>query len=108
MDAQIKEHNTKLSITPNTYDNSQNKTNTTPIAPQLQTLNHNHPLSLVPRNFRNIALTEPISSKSIYPQSPIQHIVTQQSLIEDTYEQIIEKPHTTNFRSRNNHLFSPK
>ena len=108
MDAQIKQYNIKLSTTPNTYDNSQNKTNTTPTAPQLQTINHNQPLSLVPRIFRKIALTEHISSRSNYPQSPIQHIITQQFLIEDTFEQIIEKPHTTNFRSRNNHLFSPK
>ena len=65
LDDQIKEYKTKLSTTPNTYDNSQNNTNTMPTAPQLQTLNHKHPLSLVPRNFRNIALTEHISSKSI-------------------------------------------
>ena len=36
LDAQIKEYNTKLSTTPNTYDNSHNNTNTTPTAPQLQ------------------------------------------------------------------------
>ena len=107
LDAQIKECNTKLSTTPNTYDESQNNTNTTPTAPQLQKLNHNHPLSLVPRNFRNIALTDLITSRSNYPQSPIQHIITQQPSIEDTYEQSIEQPHTTNFRSQNNHLFSP-
>ena len=28
--------------------------------------------------------------------------------MEDTYEQSIEQPHTTNFRSQNNHLFSPR
>ena len=78
------------------------------MAPQLQKLNHNHPLSLVPRNFRNIALTDLISSRPNNPQSPIQHIITQQPNIEDTYEQIIEKTHTTNFRSQNNHLFSPR
>ena len=87
---------------------SQNNTNTTPTAPQLQNLNHNHPLSLIPRNFRNIALTDLITSRSNYPQSPIQHIITQQPKIEDTYEQIKEKPHTINFRSQNNHLFSPR
>ena len=53
LDAQMKEYNTKLSITPNTYDESQNNTNTLPTAPQLPSLNRNHPLSLVPRNFRN-------------------------------------------------------
>ena len=34
LDAQIKEYNTKLSITPNTYNNSQNNTKKTPTAPQ--------------------------------------------------------------------------
>ena len=53
LDAQMKEYKTKLSTTPNTYDESQNNTNTLPTAPQLPSLNRNHPLSLVPRNFRN-------------------------------------------------------
>ena len=108
LDAQIKEYNTKLSTTPNTYDESGNDTKTTPTAPQLQNLNHNHPLSLVPRHFRNITLTDLITSRSNYQQSPIQHIITQQPNIEDTYEKIIEQPHTTNFRSQNNHLLSPR
>ena len=108
LDAQIKEYNTKLSTTPNTYDESQKNTITTPTAPQLQNLNHNHPLSLVPQNFRNIALTDLINSRFSYPQSPIQHILTQQPSIEDTYEQVIEQPHTTNFLSQNNHLFGPR
>ena len=108
LDAQTKEYNTMLSTTPNTYENSQNITNTTPTAPQLQRLNHNHPISLVLRNFRNIALTDLITSRSNYPQSPIQHITTQQPNIEDKYKQIIEQPHTTNFRSQNSHLFSPR
>ena len=90
LDGQIKKYNTKLSTTPNKYDDSQNKMSTTPAAPQLQSLKHNHPLSLVSRNFRNIALTDLLSSKPNYPQSPIQPIVTQQSDIEDTYEQMIE------------------
>ena len=107
LDAQIKKYNTKLSTTPNLYDDSQNNTNTTPTAPQLQNLNHNYPLSLVPQNFRNITLSDLISSRQNYPQSPIQHIVTQQSHIDDTYEQIVERPHATNFRSQNNHRFSP-
>ena len=42
LDAQIKEYKTKLSTTPNTYDDYQNSPNTTPTAPQLQSLNHNH------------------------------------------------------------------
>ena len=79
-----------------------------PTAPPLQNLNHNHPLSLVPRIFRSIALTDLITSRSNYPQSQIQQIITQQPSIEDTYEKIIEKPHTTNFCSQNNHLFSPR
>ena len=101
-------YNTKLSTTPNTYYESENNTNTTLTAPQLQNLNHNYLLSLVPRNFRNIALTNIITSRSNYQQSPIQHIITQQPDIEDTCEQIVEQPHTTNFRSQNNHLFSPR
>ena len=108
LDAQTKEYNTKLTTTPNTYDDSQNNINTTHTAPQLQNLNHNHPLSVVPRNFRKIVLTKLISSRLNYPQSPIQHLITQQSNIDDTYEQIIEQPHTTNFGSQNNHLFSPR
>ena len=86
MNAQIKENSTKLSTTPNTDDDPQNKTNTTPAAPQLQNLNYNHPLSLVLRNFGNIALIDLISSRPNYPQSPIQHIKTQISNIEDIYE----------------------
>ena len=108
LEAQIKEYNIKLSTTPKTYDNSQNNTNTTPTVPQLQSLNHNHPLSLVPRKIRNIALADLITSRPTYPQSPIQHIITQQPNIEDIYEQIIEQSLTTNFRSQNNHLFSPR
>ena len=64
--------------------------------------------SLVPQNFRNIALTDLITSRSNYEQSTIQHIITQQRSIDDTYEQIIEQPHNTNFLSQNNHLFSPR
>ena len=108
LDAQIKEYNIKLSTTPNAYFESRNDTNLTPTAPQLLNLNHNHPLSLVARNFRNIALFDLITSRSNYPQSPIQHILTRQPNIDDTYEQIIEQPHTTKFRPQNNHLFSPR
>ena len=53
LDAQIKEYNTKISTTPNTYDESQHNTNASRTAPQFPSLNHNHPLSLVPRIFRN-------------------------------------------------------
>ena len=47
LNAQIKEFNTKISTKPNTYDESQNNTNTLPTAPQLPNLPQNHPLSLV-------------------------------------------------------------
>ena len=57
LDAQIKEYNTKLSTTPETYDDSHNNTN-----PQLQNLNHKLSLSLVPRNFRNCKI-RPNSTK---------------------------------------------
>ena len=55
LDAQIKEYNTKISTTPNTYDESQQNTNASPTAPQLPSLKHNHPSLLVPRNFRHFA-----------------------------------------------------
>ena len=106
LDAQINEYNTELSTTPNSYHDSQNNFITTPTASQLQNLNHNHPLSLVSRNLKNIALTN--LSKQNFQQSPIRHIITKQPNIDDTYEQIIEQPHTTNFRSQNNHFFSPQ
>ena len=54
-----------------------------PTSLQLQNLNHNHPLSLAPRNFRKIALTDLITSRSNYPQRPIQHKLTQQPNLED-------------------------
>ena len=96
LDAQIKEYNTKISTTPNTYDKSQNIEIAIPTAPQLPNLNHNHSLSLVARNFRNLALRNIISSRPSYTQIPVHHIVTQQSQ-NDEYEQITEQPHTTNF-----------
>ena len=71
LDAQIKECNTKLSTTPNTYDESHNITNTLPTAPQLPSLNCNHPLPLVPRNFRNLALVNFANSRPNHIQSPI-------------------------------------
>ena len=107
-DAQIKEYNTKISITPNRFDESQHKTNASPKAPQLPSLHHNHPLSLVPRNFRSLTLTNFTSSRPNYIQSPNYHIVTQQSQSDDTYEQIIEQPHSKNFQSQNNQFFSPR
>ena len=63
LEAQIKEYNTKILTTPNTYDESQHNTNASPTAPQLPSLHHNHPLSLVPRN---LALTNITSSRPNY------------------------------------------
>ena len=57
LDAQIKDYNTKLATTPHTYDKEHNNVDTVPTTPQVPALPHNHPLSLVPRNFRNLAIT---------------------------------------------------
>ena len=74
LDAQIKEYKTKLSTNPNTYDESKNNTNTLPTAPHLP---NNHPLSLVSRNFRNLAITNPPNLRHSHIRRPIQHILTQ-------------------------------
>ena len=103
-----KSKNTKLSTNPNTYDELHNKTNTLPTSPHLPNLHHNHPLSLVSRNFRNLAITNPPNLRQSILQSPIQYIVTQHPQIHDTCEPIIEQPHTTTFQSQNNHFFSPR
>ena len=108
LDAQINANNKKLSTTPNAYDNPQDNKNTTPSAPQLHNLHNNHPLTLVPRIYRNTAITEHISTSHSYPRGPVTHIIAQQPNIEEKYEQIIEQPHTTNFRSQSSHLFSPR
>ena len=100
-DAQIKEYKTKLSTTPNSYDESHNNTNTLPTAPQLPSVNRNHPVSLVLRSFRSLALVNIANSRPNHIQSPIQHIVTQQPQNDNRYKQIIEQPHTTNFHSQN-------
>ena len=102
LDAQIKEYNTKLSTNPNTYDDSNNNTNALPTAPDLPNLHHNYPLSLVSRNFRNLAITKPPNLRPSHIQSPIQHIRTQHPPIDETYKQIIEQLHTTTFQSQNN------
>ena len=108
LDAQIKEYNTKLSTRPNINDEEHSNTNTTPTAPYLPTLPQNHPLSLVSQNLRNLAITNPPNFRSNTVQSTIQHIVTQLSQNDDTYEQNIEQPHTTTFQSQKNHFFSPQ
>ena len=82
--------------------------NVSPTAPQLPNLNHNHPLSLVSRNFRNLALTNSTNLRTNYLQRPIHRIVNQESRNDDTYEQIIEQPHTTTFQSQNNSFFSSR
>ena len=108
LDAQIKEYNTKIATRQNTYDEEHNNIEVTPTAPQLPSLPQNHPLSFVPRDFRNLAITNNPNSRPNISQSPIQHIMTHHSQNDNTYEQIIEQPHTTNFQSQNNHFFSPQ
>ena len=108
LDAQIKEYNTKISTRQNTYDEEHNNIEITPTAPQLPPLPQNHPLSLVPRNFRNLAITNNPNSRPKTIQYPIQHIMTHQLKNDNTYEQIIEQPHTTTFQPQNNHFFSPR
>ena len=106
LDAQIKEYNTKISTRQNTYDEEHNNIEITPTAPQLPPLPQNHPLSLVPRNFRNLAITNNPNSRPKTTQSPIQHIMTHHSQNDNTYEQIIEQPHTTTFQSQHNHFLA--
>ena len=108
LDAQNKEYNTKLSTRPNTYDEEHSNKNTTLTAPHLPTLPQNHPLSLVSRNFQNLAITNPPNFRPNTVQGPIQHIVTQHSQNDDTFEQIIEQSHTTTFQYQKHHLFRPR
>ena len=95
----------KIATRQNTYDEEHNNVDTKPTAPQLPPLPHNHPLSLVRRNFRNLAITHNPNFGPTTSQSPIQHIMTHQSQDDNTYEQIIEQPHTTAFQSQNNIFF---
>ena len=105
LDAQIKEYNTKIATRQNTYDEEHNNIEVTPTAPQLPPSLQNHPLSLAPRNFRNLAITNNPNFRPNTTQSPIQHIMAHHSQDDNTYEQIIEQPHTTTFQSQNNHFF---
>ena len=89
LDAQIKEYNTKISTRQNTYDEEHNNIEITPTAPQLPPLPQNHSLSLVPRNFRNLAITKDRNSRPNIAPSPIQHIMTHHSQNDNTYKQII-------------------
>ena len=52
LDAQISEYNKNSITTRKACDISQINKNSTPTAPQLQSFQNNHPLSLVPRNFK--------------------------------------------------------
>ena len=104
LDAQIKEYNTKIATRQNTYDEEHNNIEVTPTAPQLPPLPQNHPLSLVPRNFRHLAITNNPNSRPNIPQSPKQQIMTHHPQDDNTYEQIIEQPHTTKFQSQNNNF----
>ena len=79
LDAQIKEYNTKISTRQNTYDEENNNIEITPTAPQLPPLPQNHPLSLVPRNFRNLAIKNNPNSRPNTTQSPNQQIMTHHS-----------------------------
>ena len=108
LDAQIKEYNTKLSARPNTYDEEHNNVDIAPTAPQIPTLPQNHPLSLVPRNFRILAITNNPNFRPSSAQSPIQQITTNHFQNDNNYEQIIEQPHTTTYQSQHNHFFSPR
>ena len=65
-----KEYNTKLSTKPNTYEKGHSYTNTSPTAPHLPNLPQNHPLSLVSRNFRNLAITNPPNFLTKYKTKP--------------------------------------
>ena len=108
LDARIKEYNTKISTRHNTYDEEHKNVDTTPTAPQIPPLPQNHPLSLVPRNFRNLAITNNPSFRPNTTQSPIQHIMRHHSQNDNTYKQIFEQPHITIFQSQNDHCFSPR
>ena len=108
LDAQIKEYNTKIATTQNTYNEEHNNIEVTPTAPQLPPQPHNHPLSLVPCNFRILAITHNPNFRPNISQSPIQHIMTHHSQDDNTYEQIIEQLHTTALQSQNNHFVSPR
>ena len=88
LDAQISEYNKKLSTTPNAYDNSQGNKNLICTAPQSHNFHKNHPLSLVPRNYRIITVTEHICTSHSYTQSPVTHIVDHQPNVEEIYGQI--------------------
>ena len=106
LDAQIKEYNTKISTRQNTYDEELNSIEVTPTAPHLPPLPQNHPLSLISRNFRNLAITNNPNSRPNTTQSPIQHIMTHQLQNDNTYEQILEQPHTTTFQSQHNQFLA--
>ena len=108
LNAQIKKYNTNIPTRQNTYDEEHNNIEKTPTAPQLPPLPPNHSLSIVPSNFRNLAITNNPNSRPNIKQSPIQHLMTHYSQNDNKYKQIIEQPHTTTFQSQHNHFFSPR
>ena len=108
LDAQTKDYNTKLAARPNTYDEEHKNVDPTPTATPIQALPQNHPLSLVPRNSRHLAITNDPNFRPKSIDGPIQHITAHHSQNDNTYEQIIEQPHTTTFQSQHNHFFSPR
>ena len=66
LDARISENTKKLSTTPNLYDTSQDNKNMITTAPQLQSFQNHHSLSLVPQNYRHTPITEHTSSRHSY------------------------------------------
>ena len=86
LDAQIKEYNTKLATRPNTYDEEHNNVDTAPTAPQIPNLPQNHPLCLLPRNFRNLAIMNNPNFRPSSAQSPIKQITTNHSQNDNTYD----------------------
>ena len=86
----------KVSTTPNAYDTPQDNINPTPTTPPyIHSLLHNHPLSLVPRNYRNtLANHGTYLSRISFPRLLVSHLAFQQSNTEVKYEKTIEQPHT--------------
>ena len=116
LDPQIKEYNTKIYTRQNTYDEEHNNINITPTAPQLPPLPQNHPLSLVPRNFRNLAITNNPNSRPNTTQSPILtnsdisvfHTISQfnNSYVETPDEYADSEPSPSTYTQTNSSVFS--
>ena len=62
-----------------------------------------------PQNYRTTFSIASCIQQNKEPQrSSISHIAYQPQNTDETYEQIIEQPHTISFCSQNYHLFSPR